>query len=177
MAGGDLKRRNLRKASSQEPLLEPAHAVGFLRSRILVTVQMQQPMDDVKGQFVVQGIPEARSVERGRLDAHHDLTMLEGDHIRGAGDIHESLVDIRDDPIRNDGNLHFRQRVQRKTAIRGMWRALLQRDPGQAAQPGQSHAKRALAIEDADFQAAETGGTVDREDGSGVSRLSERSSG
>lgn len=164
------------KASLEDALLRAAHAGCIAPRMIIIAIQMQESMNDVEGQFAVHTVAVLPGIERGGLCAGHDLAMLKGDDVRGAGDVHETPVHIGDDPVGNDGDLDLVQGAQGKTAVGGMAAASFEGVRGELAQPWQAEAHGALAIVDVDAQAAETGGTVGREVGIGVSRRSERDS-
>ena len=60
---------------------------------------MKESVNDVALDFFVHRASKTRRVSFRRLDAHHDLTVLECQHIRRSCDVHETLVQLSDPAV------------------------------------------------------------------------------
>ena len=165
----------VREASAEDAVLHAAHAGGGAGGGVFVAIQMQQSVDGVKGQLAGRGVAVLAGVTLRGGRAHDDLAVGESDDIGRAGDAHELAMHPRDHAIRNDGDLDLRKLRERKASVAALPRAIFHRDLRETPQPRERHRHRALAVFDVDFHAAETGGTLGRGVGIGVSRRSVRS--
>ena len=78
-------------------------------------------MNDVALDFFVHRAAKTRCVSFRRLDAHHDLTVLEGQHICRSRYFHKALVQLSDATI---GNKHHAQFAQLTNSLRfRLWQA------------------------------------------------------
>jgi len=134
-------------------------------------------MNDVKGHLVVHAAAVLRGVPRRGLGARDNLPVREGNHVRRPRNVHEPFVDPGDDTVRDDGDLDFAEPAQGKLAVAGMIPAFFQRQGSKAAEPGHVKSHGTLSILDVNAQAAETGGTEGRGEGTGVWCRSVRASG
>jgi hypothetical protein len=103
-------------------------------------------MNDIEGQFLVDGVAELGCLARGGLGADDDFAMLKGDDVGRPRDVHKALVDVGDDPIRDDGDFDLVELLQGKLTISGILPAFFQRQGGETPEPGQAHRDGALAV-------------------------------
>ena len=165
----------VREASRQHTLLRPTHAGGGGCGGVLVTVEVEQAVDGVKGEFLVCGMTVFACVALRGLRAHDDFAVVESDHVRGAADAHEVAMHRGDDAVGNDGDFDLGELPEGKAPVGGFQQTFFQSHLGEAPQPRKIHRHRTLAVFDVNLHAAEAGGTLGRGVGSGVSRRSLRS--
>ena len=134
-------------------------------------------MHDVKCEFLLDAVAALPSLDSRSGRARDNFTVIEGDDIGRALNVHEPLVDSGDDAVRDDRDFDGLEMAQGKTPVGRRFRAVIKGGSGEFSQPRHPEEHRALAIVDLDRQAAETGGTVERAEGSGVCCLSVRPSG
>lgn len=123
------------KASLEDVLLRAAHAGCIAPRQVIIPIQMQESMNDVKGEFLVCVVAVLSGISGSGLGACDDFAMLERNDVCGPGNIHETPVHIGNDPVGNDGDFHLLDGLQGKASIRRIFPADLQGDRGQFPQP------------------------------------------
>ena len=159
--------RNSREASFHDALLLTFHSGAIILQAIIVTVQVEESVDDVKRDLVLGGVSILCSMDRRGLSADHHFTMIKGDHICRPGDVHEVAVQPGDPRIGNNGNADLREPLQSKAAVRAFLPAFSKSDCRKPSQPTQIQARAPLEIPQLDH-AADTGGTKPEPERAGV---------
>src|SRR5437879_5157399 len=89
----------------QNARLHFVHFRGGVRLLIVVAVEMEQAVNDVKRQLVIESLGKTRGVALRGVRADDDFAMLEGDDIGRARNAHELLVNARDFFVGNNRDL------------------------------------------------------------------------
>ena len=74
-----------------------------------MTVEVQQPMDNVTGKFFVKPLAELRRLARcgGHADDH--FTVRKGNHVGRTGNVHEPPVHAGNDAVAHQRDFHCLQ--------------------------------------------------------------------
>ena len=95
---------------------------------------MQESVHDIERCLGGRPVAKLRPAACGGIRAQHDLSVFEGDDIRGTGNIHELPVNFVDAAVAHQSDDHFLEAAKRIQAVSGLQRAPGQRTPGKAHQ-------------------------------------------
>ncbi len=116
-----------------DAILHAVHPGAIARGDIVMAVQVEQAMDDVKREFLDDPVAMlGRAAFRG-IGAHDQLAVIKGDHIGRAWHFHELPMHACDDCIAHHRHFHEREPLQRKLPIAGLPLAFCKRKVGKTA--------------------------------------------
>ena len=133
-------------------LLRAPHTGGRVRTEVVEAIQVEQSMDDVKGDLDLHLLVVARSVLLCCLRADCDFAVLKCQHIGRSLKAHEVVMQACNGGVGDNDHGNFMEVAQSKTAIARKRLATRKCVSRSAANPSEIEPDAALAIRDEEFQ-------------------------
>lgn len=128
------------------------HPLGVGWLFIFESVQMKQPVNDVKRQLFLKRAPVYFCILRCGLRADDDFAVVERDDIRRARYSHEIAMHFGDGRIGNEGRFDFLQPRQNRLAPFRARERFFQGERSEPPQPRKRDGEFSLPVIESDFQ-------------------------